>query len=224
MSNKQQKRIKSTSQFLTCRSMQKNWCFLLGSLLSNYSHLGSIIKICLRAKSLDGTIQAMEVQSHLMGKNNRQLSQRVCGCRYWGKGLFPESVPHHECECSSVSFCPQNCPVSVDSICAKDFCFLCGGVCCSVALWDPRDCSTPGFPVLHYLLEFTQTHVHWVSHAIQPSHPLPPPSPPALSLSQHRSIFQGASSSHQVAKVFAFKMQENKILWVFYLNLSNAAY
>ena len=82
ISNKQQKRIKSTSQFLTCRSMQKNWCFLLGSLLSNYSHLGSIIKICLRAKSLDGTIQAMEVQSHLMGKNNRQLSQRVCGCRY----------------------------------------------------------------------------------------------------------------------------------------------
>ena len=204
--------------------MQKNWCFFLGSLLSNYSHLGSIIKIYLMAKSLDGTIQVMEAQSHLIGKNNRQLSQYVCGCRYSGKGLFPESMPHHECECSSVSFCPQNCPVSVDRICAKDFCFLFVVVCCSVALWDPRDCSTPGFPVLHYLLEFTQTHVHWVSHAIKPSHPLPPPSPSALSLSQHQSIFQGVSSSHQVAKVFVFKMQEEKILWAFYLNLSNGAY
>ena len=122
--NNNNKKIKSTSQFLTCRSMQKNWCFFLGSLLSNYSHLGSIIKIYLMAKSLDGTIQVMEAQSHLIGKNNRQLSQCVCGCRYSGKGLFPESMPHHECECSSVSFCPQNCPVSVDRICAKDFCFL----------------------------------------------------------------------------------------------------
>jgi len=51
--------------------------------------------------------------------------------------------------------------------------------CCSVAqlcptLWDPKDCSTPGFPVLHHLPEFAQTHVHWVSDAIQPSHPLSP--------------------------------------------------
>ena len=57
--------------------------------------------------------------------------------------------------------------------------------CCSVAqacpsLGDPMDCSTPGFPVLHYLLEFTQTHVHWVNDAIQPSHPLSPPSPHLL--------------------------------------------
>ena len=46
----------------------------------------------------------------------------------------------------------------------------------------PHDCSTPGFPVLHYLPEFAETHVHWVSDAIQSSHPLPPPSPPALNL------------------------------------------
>ena len=60
--------------------------------------------------------------------------------------------------------------------------------CCSVtelssALWDPMDCSTPGFPVLHYLLELAQTHVHWVSDATQPSHPLSPRSPPAFNLS-----------------------------------------
>ena len=50
------------------------------------------------------------------------------------------------------------------------------------------NCGTPGFPVLHYLLEFAQTHVQWVGDAIQPSHPLLPPSPPALSLSQNQSF------------------------------------
>ena len=57
-------------------------------------------------------------------------------------------------------------------------------------LCDPMDCSTPGFPVLHRLSEFTQTHVHQVGDAIQPSHPLSPSSPPAFNLSQHRGLFQ----------------------------------
>ena len=65
--------------------------------------------------------------------------------------------------------------------------------CCSVAqscltLCDTMDCSTPGFPVLHYLLEFAQTHVHWASDSIQPSHPLLSPSPPAPNPSQHQSF------------------------------------
>ena len=55
-------------------------------------------------------------------------------------------------------------------------------------LWDSTDCSTPGLPVHHQLLEFIQTHVHWVSDAIQPSHPLSSPSPPAFNLSQHQSF------------------------------------
>ena len=63
------------------------------------------------------------------------------------------------------------------------------------------DCSTPGFPVLHQLLEFTQTHVHLVSDAIQLSHPLSSASPLALNLSRHQGLFQLISSSHQVAKV-----------------------
>ena len=58
-----------------------------------------------------------------------------------------------------------------------------------LTLCDPRDCSTPGLPVPHYLSEFAQTHVHWVGDAIQPSHPLPFPSPPSLNLSQHRVFF-----------------------------------
>ena len=52
------------------------------------------------------------------------------------------------------------------------------------------DCYTPGFPVLHYLLEFAQTHVHFVDDTISPSHPQAPPSPPALGLSQHQGVFQ----------------------------------
>ena len=83
--------------------------------------------------------------------------------------------------------------------------------CCSVAkpcssLCDPMDCSTPGFPVLHHLPEFAQTHVHRVRGAIQPSHPLSPPSPPAFSLSQHQGLFQWVSSLHQVAKVLELQL------------------
>ena len=68
-------------------------------------------------------------------------------------------------------------------------------------LCDPMSHSTPGLPVHHQLLEFTPTHVHWVSDAIQPSHPLLSPSPPALNLSQHQGLFKWVSPSHQVAKV-----------------------
>ena len=67
------------------------------------------------------------------------------------------------------------------------------------------DHTMPGLPVHHQLPEFTQTHVHRVSDAIQPSHPLLSPSPPALNLSQHQGLFQWVSSSHQVAKVLEFQ-------------------
>ena len=65
-------------------------------------------------------------------------------------------------------------------------------------------CSMPGFPVLHYLLEFAQIHVHRVGNAIQWPYPLLTPSPPALYLSQHQGLFQCVSSSHQVAIVLEF--------------------
>ena len=91
-----------------------------------------------------------------------------------------------------VSFCsvqfisvPQSCPI----------------------LCDPMNRSTPGLPVHHQLLEFTQTHIHRVSDAIQPSHPLSSPSPPAHNPSQHQSLFQWVNSSHEVAKVLEFQLQ-----------------
>ena len=76
-----------------------------------------------------------------------------------------------------------------------------------LSLCDPMDCSTPGLPVHHQLPESTQTHVHWVGDAIQPSHSLLPPSPPAFNLSQHQGLFQRVSSLHQMAKVLEFQCQ-----------------
>ena len=78
------------------------------------------------------------------------------------------------------------------------------------------DCSTLGFPVHHQLPELTQTHVYWLGDAIQPSHPLSFPSPPAFNLSQHQGLFKWVSSSHQVAKVLEFQLQHQSFheYWV----------
>ena len=76
-----------------------------------------------------------------------------------------------------------------------------------LTLLDPMDCSTPGFPVLHYLLVFAQTHVHWVTDAIQSLHPLSPPSP-AFSLSQHQGLCQWVGFSHQVAQVLEIYVED----------------
>ena len=82
-------------------------------------------------------------------------------------------------------------------------------------LCDPMDCSTPGFPVHHQFLEPTQTHVHCIGDAIQPSHPLLSPSPPAFNLSQHQGFFQWVGSSHWVAKVLEFQLQHQSFQWIF---------
>ena len=75
------------------------------------------------------------------------------------------------------------------------------------------DCSTPGFPVHHHLLGFAQTHVHCVGDAIQPSHPLSSPSPPALNLSQHQGLYQWVGSLHHVAK--GLELQHQSFQWIF---------
>ena len=91
--------------------------------------------------------------------------------------------------------------------------------CCSVAkscptLCDPMDYSMPCSPVLHYLLEFAQIHIHGVGDANQPSHPLSPPSPPALSLSQHQGLFWALPCSclhhdlHTVNYITALKLNQ----------------
>ena len=80
-------------------------------------------------------------------------------------------------------------------------------------LCNPMNCNTPGFLAHHQLPEFTQTQVHWVSDAIQPSHPLSSPSPPSLNLSQHQGLFKWVSASHQVAKVLEFQLQHQSFQW-----------
>ena len=80
---------------------------------------------------------------------------------------------------------------------------------------DPMDCSTPGLPVHHHLPELTQTHVHRIGDAIQPSHPLSSPSLPTFNLSQHQGLFKWVSSSHHVAKVLVFQLQHQSFQWIF---------
>ena len=80
-------------------------------------------------------------------------------------------------------------------------------------LCDPMNCSMPGLPIHHQLPESTQTHVHSVGDAIQPSHPLLTLSPPALNLSQHQGLFKWVSFPHQVAKVLEFQLQHQSLQW-----------
>ena len=85
----------------------------------------------------------------------------------------------------------------------------------SPTLCNRMDCSMAGLPVHHKLLEITQTHVHWVGDAIQPSHPLSAPSLFAFNLSQYQGLFKSVSSSHQVAKVLEFQLQHQSFQWTF---------
>ena len=92
--------------------------------------------------------------------------------------------------------------------------------CCSVAqscwtLWNPMNCSTPGFPVLHHLPGFAQIHIHWVGDAIQPSCSLSSLFPPAFNLSQHQGLFQWPSSLQQVAKLLELQPQHQSLQCIF---------
>ena len=90
---------------------------------------------------------------------------------------------------------PDKWPISSQSVQLLSHIWLC----------DPMDCSTPGFPVHHQFPELTQTHVHRVGDATQPSHPLSTPSAPAFNLSQHQGLFQWVGSSHQWPKYWSFR-------------------
>ena len=113
------------------------------------------------------------------------------------RGKLPGAgrAAHTERVGSSISFPSYRVPYQIRSV-AQSCLTLC----------DPMNRSTPDLPVHHQLPEFTQTHVQRVSDAIQPSHPLSFPSPPAPNLSQHQSLFQWVNSSHEVAKVLEFQL------------------
>ena len=101
--------------------------------------------------------------------------------------------------------------------------------CCSVTqlcpnLCDPMVCTTPGFPVLHYLPEFAQTQVHSVGDAVQPSHPLLSPFPPIFNLSQHPGLVQWVSFSYLVAKVLKLQLQYQSFRWICRLTLKTTIF
>ena len=114
------------------------------------------------------------------------------------KQLFPKTNQELNVHCLSYAFCIIQFS-SVTQSC--------------LALCDPMNHSTLGFPVHHQLLEFTQTHVHRVGDAIQPSYPLSSSSPPAPNPSQHQGLFQWVNSSHEVAKVLEFQLQHQIFQW-----------
>ena len=91
--------------------------------------------------------------------------------------------------------------------------------CCSVTqscltLCSLMDCRMSGFPVLHHLPELAQTHVHWISDVIQPSHPLSSLSPPSFNRAQHQGLFQWVGSSHQVPRLLKFQLQHLSFQWL----------
>ena len=102
----------------------------------------------------------------------------------YGQQLYKKTTLNYSVQFSSL---PQSCPT----------------------IWDPMNRSMPGLPVHHQLPEFTQTHVHWVSDAIQPSHLLSSPSPLTFNLFQHQGLFKWVSSSYQVAKILDFSFSLN---------------
>ena len=124
--------------------------------------------------------------------------------------FLSQNLFYHFIEPSLVNYCyfeSTGLVIWWGSVQFSSFAQLCPTLC------DPTDCSKPSLPIHHQLPEFTQTHVHWVSDAIQPSHPLLFPSPPALNLSQHQGLFKWVSSSHQVAKVLEFQFQHQSFQW-----------
>ena len=142
-----------------------------------------------RIKEDDSLLMPPYIQHHILWMK----SGLWCGW-WWLISLCPWSLPFY----SIVQY-----PLFITCHCCFSVSQSCPTLC------NPIDCSTPDFPVLHHLPEFTQIHVHWVSDATEPSHPLPPSSPIAFDLYQHPSLFQWVGSWHQVAKVLVGASESN---------------
>ena len=144
----------------------------------------------------------------ILHKGNKfQGSQQACFLSH----LSPSEIKMPYNPCSTTSCCTMYDPTP--TVCRatgpawlSSVQFSSGPQLC-LTLRNPMDCSTPGLPVHQQLPEFTQTHVHWVGAAIQPSHPLLSPSPPCSNLSQHQDLFKWVRSLHQEAKVLKFQLQ-----------------
>ena len=137
-------------------------------------------------------------------------SQRIVFRRKWWPGIYLKAAKY-----TVSGSCYHSWAWDTISTPQRQSIFFCSVAQSYPTLWDPIDCSMPSFPVHCQLLDFTQTHVHWVDDAIQQSHPLSSPSLPAFNLSQHQGLFKWVSSSHQVAKVLEFQLQHQSFQWIF---------
>ena len=156
--------------------------------------------------------------SHLLSFPEEQTSLMVflphTECEYWP--LITQSPPLSDTDDDELAIVYRPVQSSQSTAVRRFLTVQLSSVAQScLTLCDPTDRSTPGLRVHHQLPELTQTHVHWVSDAFQPSHPLSSPSPPTFNLSQHQGIFKWVSSSHQVAKVLEFQLQHQSFQWIF---------
>ena len=178
---------------------------MIGDLLRREETQTQGRRLCKRCRSYSDASTSQPSPVFLPGESHGQRS--LAGYNPWGcKELGMTEATEYMHICIERERQRKKLPCFFSSCSVT---YLCPTLC------DPVDCSTPGFPVLHRLPEFTQTHVHWVGDAIQPSHPLSPPSPPALNLSQHQGLFQWVGSSHQVAKVLELQFQHQSFQWIF---------
>ena len=143
------------------------------------------------------TVNSLDEESHLFCTHTHTHTHTHTKPHCTGMVRIPagkisvDSIPEEVMQCPSF----YHCSVRFSSVSQS-----------RLTLCDPMNHSTPGLPVHHQLPEFTQTHIHWVSDAIQPSHPLSSPSPPVSNPSQHHSLFQWVNSLHEVAKVLEFQL------------------
>ena len=138
----------------------------------------------------------------------------ICQCH--ALDLYHLLLPLLCLQVQSLSLCLYSCPANrlINTIFLDSIYNVFSSVTQScLTLCDPTNRSMPGFPVHHQLPESTKTHVHQVGDAIQSSHPLPSPSPPAFNLSQHQGLFKWVNSSHEVAKVLEFQLQHQSFQW-----------
>ena len=162
----------------------------------------------------------LETSSHVLLLSVGQLGART-QCKSWPRGIPPprecpkkshllESTPRGSEPSGDSKMQPGEEPLTHS---CEVYLLLFSRSVMSDSL-QPMDCSTSGFPVLLHLPELAQSHIHWCD-AIQPSHPLSPPSPPAFNLSQHQGLFQWVSSSQQVAQVLELQLQHQSFQWTF---------
>ena len=201
--------------FSTMKSCSRNW-HVIHHLVLNYAYFWSLLNVALSVLVSQPDCWLFKVISCAnqeiswgalprIGKSHSEVLIHNINLWCQGKQMHLKlesniSFKWHSRYCIKLSQIEKN-----RAACSLGFQFSSVAQSCPT-LCDPMNRSTPGLPVHHQLPEFTQTHVHRVSDAIQPSHPRSSHSPPALNPSQHQSLFQWVNFSHQVAKVLEFQL------------------